>query len=106
MATLDYMKVLDVAVQTLNISQQVEIQALDLSVFQAVITQPDGKKINVIINVKKFELEIVLQKDIFNEKEFIKWLMKFEYNLEQKFFKNISLSHSETKTDYRIKIPC
>jgi len=104
MASIDYMKVLDIAVQTLDISSQCEIQALDLTVFQAVILKPDGTKVEVTINVNKFELEIILHKDVFNGKEFKKWLNKFEYELEQNFFKNISLTHSETKTDYSIKL--
>ena len=41
MASIDYMKVLDIAVQTLDISSQSEIQALDLTVFQAVILKVD-----------------------------------------------------------------
>ena len=104
MAAIDYMKVLDIAVQTLDISSQVEIQAIDLTIFQAVITKPDKTKVEIKINVKKYELEIILTKNIFDRNEFLKWLNKFEYNLEQNFFKNISLTCSENKTDYTIKI--
>jgi hypothetical protein len=104
MASIDFMKVLDTAVITLDLSSKVEFQALDLMVFKATLTNPDGKVNEITMKVNEFDLELYLKKNILGEKEFLKWINKFEFQLEQNFLKNITISHTETKTDYRIKI--
>jgi hypothetical protein len=104
MTDIDYMKVLDIAAQTMDTSSKGEVQALDLSIFKSVITKPDGSKIEITLKIHNFDLEIFLDKKTFSEKELDKWLNKFEYQLEQNFFKNITITHSENKTEYRIKI--
>lgn len=104
MGTVDYMKVLDVIVQTLDLNSQFEIKALDLKIFNAVLTRSDGFKSEVTLKIYPYDLEIYLKKDVFAERDFNKWLKKFEYQLEQVFFKNITLTTSDTKTEYRIKM--
>lgn len=104
MASIDYMKVLDIIALTLDMSSQYKIQAADLTIFNAVLSRPGGFKTEITIKIYSYDLEIYLKKNIFIEKDFDKWLNIFEFQLEQVFFKNIALTQSETKTEYRIKI--
>lgn len=104
MPPIDYMKVLDIAATTMEISSHIEVQALDIKLFKAVLTRDDGSIAEIFIRVGDYDLELSLDKTALNKKEFQKWLSKFEFELEQVFFKNINLKSSETKLEYKINI--
>ncbi len=104
MPQIDYMKVLDIAALTLETSSHIEIKALDLTIFNAVLIRDDGSELNILVKTSDFELELTLDNIFSNNKEFEKWLSKFEFQLEQNFFKNISLEHQGNGKKYEIKI--
>lgn len=104
MAAIDYMKVLDIAAETLDTTSRKEIQALDLKLFKAVITKDDGSSQEIFIKINEFDLELSMEKKNLDKKEFQKWSGKFEFQLEQSFFKNIAIKTSETAHEYKIYI--
>jgi len=104
MPAIDYMKLLDIAALTLETSSHIEVNALDLKLFKAVLSREEGSDIEILVKIDEFEIELSFDNKIMSEKEFDKWLRKFEYHLEQHFFKNISIETSESKQDYRVKI--
>lgn len=104
MPQIDYMKVLDIAALTLETSSHIEIKALDLTIFNAVLIRADGSELNILVKTGNYEIELTFE-DIFpSNKEFEKWLSKFEFQLEQSFFKNISLEHSGNEKEHKVKI--
>jgi hypothetical protein len=104
MPPIDYMKVLDIAAFTLETASHIELQALDLNLFNAVLTRDNGNTFEILMKINEFDLELSLGKKNLNKKEFHKWLNKFEFQLEQNFFKNISLEPHEAAKEYKIKI--
>ncbi len=104
MPAIDYMKVLDIAATTMEISAHIEVKAIDLKIFKASFPRDDGSIAEIIIRVGDFDLELSLNKTALSKKEFQKWLGKFEFDLEQAFLKNIHLESSETKLEYKINI--
>ena len=104
MPHIDYMKLLHIAAVTLETSTQIDLHTLDINYYNARLTRDDGSKIEIQLRVFDFEIELTLSNKIMNEKELLKWLPKFEYQLEQNYFKNIALTHSETNNEYKIKI--
>lgn len=104
MPQIDYMKVLDIAALTLETSSHINVQALDLTIFKAVLIRDDGSELNIIVKTSDYDLELTFDNIFSNNKEFQKWLRKFEFQLEQNFFKNISLEHHDRGKEYKIKI--
>ena len=104
MPPIDYMKVLDIAAVTLESSSHIELRAIDLKIFNAEISREDGTIISIQMRVGDYDIELSFEKNVLDRKEFQLWLNKFEFQLEQNFLKNISLAHSESKSEYKIKI--
>ncbi len=104
MPSIDYMKVLDIAAHTLESSSHIKIEALDINMFKAILTKEDNSLIEIFTIVNEFDLELSFSKSILDKKEFIKWLSDFEFQLEQNFFTNISIEHSQSAREYKIMI--
>lgn len=104
MPPIDYMKVLDIAALTLEAGSHIELNALDLKLFKASLTREDGSVLSIILKINEYDLELSIDKEVLDKKQFQEWLTKFEFQLEQNFFKNISLERAESKNDYKIKI--
>lgn len=104
MPAIDYMKVLDIAAFTLETASHIELIALDLTLFSARLSRDDGSIFEIIMKVSDFDLELTFNKDILNKKEFEKWLNRFEFQLEQNFYKNIALDQTESKSEYKITV--
>jgi len=104
MPAIDYMKVLDIAAFTLETASHIELIALDLTLFSAKLSRDDGSIFEIIMKVSDFDLELTFNKDILNKKEFEKWLNRFEFQLEQNFYKNISIEQSQSKSEYRLLV--
>ena len=104
MASIDYMKVLDIAALTLESESHINVEALDLKKFKAVIKSPEGRDIDFYVNLSDFSMELSVKRDMFEPKQLQKWLAAFEYQLEQNFFKNIVIENSENSREFRIKI--
>lgn len=104
MPDIDYMKALDIAALTLDISSHIEVKALDLKLFQAVLTRDDGSAFEILVRTGDFDLELSLDKNALDKKQFQTWLGKFEFQMEQAFLKNFKIKSSETKQEYKIII--
>lgn len=104
MTSIDYMKVLDIAALTLESESHINVTAKDLNRFTALIKSPEGKDIEFEVNLSEFSMELSVKKEIFDPKELQKWLTKFEYQLEQNFFKNIVIEKSDNSREFIIKI--
>jgi len=104
MPDIDYIKVLDIAAVTMDISSHIEVRALDLKLFKAVLTRDDGTSFDILVKVGDFDLELALDKKTLDKKEFQNWLGKFEFQMEQVFLKNFKMKSSETKQEYKINI--
>ncbi len=104
MPPIDYMKVLDIAAFTLETASHIELIALDLKLFSARLSRDNGSTFEILMKLSEFDLELSFNKDILGKKEFQKWLNRFEFQLEQNFYKNISLEHHETGREYKIKM--
>ncbi len=104
MPPIDYMKVLDIAAFTLETASHIEVNALDLKLFNASLSREDGSLIEILMRVNEYDLELTLNKKVLNRKDFRKWLTKLEYQLEQNFFKNISIEQTESKNEYKIRV--
>jgi len=104
MPPIDYMKVLDIAALTLDTESHIEVKAQDLNIFNASLSSEDGSLFEIQMKINEYDLELSLDKKVMDKKQFQKWLTKFEYQLEQQFFKNISIHQSETKNEYKVKV--
>lgn len=104
MPPIDYMKVLDIAAFTLETASHIELVALDLTLFSARLSRDDGSTFEILMRLGEFDLELSFSQDILDKKEFEKWLSRFEFQLEQNFFKNITLEHRRTGKEHKIQI--
>lgn len=104
MATVDFMKVFDAAAASLNAATHINVEALDLNRYSATMLKDDTDEIQFIADLSESDIDLTLAKKFIPLKEYKKFLSAFEYNLEQKFFKNIELKTSESGKEYRIKI--
>lgn len=104
MPPIDYMKVLDIAAITLDTLSHIEVNAIDLKLFNAVLSREDGSIIEIQLKLDEYDLELSLDKKFLDIKDFQNWINKFEFQLEQNFFKNIYLEQTVTKKEYKIKM--
>ncbi len=104
MTSIDYMKVLDIAALTLESESHINVTAKDLKRFTALVKSPEGKDIEFDVRLSEFSMELSVKKEMFDPKDLQKWLTKFEYQLEQNFFKNIVIEKSDNSREFIIKI--
>lgn len=105
MATIDYMKVIDLISQLFN-AEKVDYSSSHskFDIFDIVLTLKNNIERKCRLYLDKSYLEIIFNKGYLSEKEFDKWISKFEFQLEQIFLRNIKIeTHSESE-NYRIKI--
>lgn len=98
------MKIFDAAALSLNAGPPVNVQAIDINRYSATIMIDETKEIEFTADIAEFSITLSTQKKSLPDKKYRKFLPLFEYNLEQKFFKNIVLNTEETVKDYKIKI--
>lgn len=104
MPNIDFMKVFDAAAASLNASEHINVDAVDLNRYTASIMIDDTSSIDFTAEISEFSVDLSVDKTSFTQKEYEKFLSMFEYCLEQKFFKNIEFKTGETARDYKIKI--
>lgn len=104
MANIDHKKIFDAAASALEASANVNIEAKDLNAFSAGITMENGSVIIFSAITGEYSMDLSLAKQSLNRREYTKFISRFEYNLEQKFYKNIRIEQQETSKDYKIKI--
>ncbi|HPS58272.1 MAG TPA: hypothetical protein PK514_09215 [Spirochaetota bacterium] len=104
MPNIDYKIIFDAAASALDASSNVIIEAKEPNTYSAGITMENGTVIKFTAIPGEYSLELSLPKESLERREYIKFMSRFEFNLEQKFFKNIKFDPQETSKDYRIKI--
>ena len=52
----------------------------------------------------KYYLLLTIKKSHMEERDFRKWLSRFEYQLEQQFFRNIRFEEKDSVTEYHLEI--
>jgi len=104
MANVDYMKVFSAAAASLNMSEDLNVAAVDINKYSALIKKNDTVEIEFIAELENSAIELTISKNSIPVKDYQRFLSNFEYNLEQKFFKNIQPVSTETGKEYRIKI--
>lgn len=104
MSDVDYNKIFYAAASALDASANVTVEALDLDTYTAGITLENGSLLTLTAVSGEYSIELSLAKESLKRREYIKFLSRFEYNLEQKFFKNIKFESREMSGEYRIKI--
>ncbi len=105
MSKIDYMKMIGVLSKTLNL-ETIDMKFPDKSTDRLeVILGGDAvqeKKFN--LSLSDFSVELVFPKEYLQGKEFSKWLLKFEYELEQAFFKNAETDVTGDAANHIIRI--
>ena len=106
MSKIDYLKVIDLMARTLKLDQHVDVANPDkeFNVFAVEMKgiNEDIKQCRLV--VRDFDMDLVFKKIYFTEQEFEKFISRFEYDLEQTFFKNIEMDVDEDVVNYKVKI--
>lgn len=105
MSTIDYMAVIDLMAKTLR-QEHVDVRFPDKSVsrIEAILTAPESPPKSFILSVLSDRLDISFPKDYYSDREIDKWLPAFEYELEQKFTRNVEVTIEKDITKHIIKI--
>jgi len=106
MTTIDYMKVIDTIAETMGAVSKVTMDAEHDKVdrFDCTVPLVEGESHKFSLYLHKYFLQFTMSKDEMEDREYAKWLSKFEYALEQQFFRNIRLERKEGVAEYRLEI--
>lgn len=90
MSNIDYLKVIGVLSKTLKM-ETIDIQFPDKSPGKIDVTMggPSIREKKFRIIIRGFAIELSFPEDYFSPREFEKWRVNFEYELEQVFLMNI-----------------
>ena len=105
MPSIDYMAVIDLLAKTLR-QEHVDVRFPDKSVdrIEAVMSSPDAPPRSFIVTVQADRLEISFPKNYYSDREIDAWLPSFEYELEQKFLRNVEVSMEKDISRHIVKI--
>jgi hypothetical protein len=105
MSKIDYMKVLDIAAETLKTGRfKIDYPVKTGEKFE-ITMQGAGRTPNKFTaTLLENELELVFPKDNFLDHEFKKWLADFEYELEQAFLININIKAGQEASKFTVRI--
>ncbi len=104
MSNVDFMKVFDSAAASLNAAAHLSVEAIDINRYAAAMIRDNGTQIIITADLAEFEIILSIEKKFMILADYRKFLSTFEFNLEQRFFKNIDLVTNETGREYKIKI--
>ncbi len=104
MPSINHKKIFDAAASALSASANVIIEALDLNRYSASVTLENGKIIIITAVTGEYQIELSIPVEALDNREYTKFLSRFEYTLEQKFLKNIRFEQHITTGEYRLKI--
>ncbi len=105
MTTIDYMAVIDLLAKTLH-QEHVDVKFPDKSTsrIEAVMTARGAPAKSFILTVLGDRIDISFPKDYFSYREIDKWLPAFEYELEQKFLRNVNVMNDKDISQHVIRI--
>jgi len=105
MATIDYLKVIDLLAKTLQL-ERVDIHFPDKSInkIEAVLGREGGAEKKFHLSVNGYSILLSFPKAYLSQKEFYRWLSAFEYECEQAFMKNTSIHANEEAAQYQVTI--
>jgi hypothetical protein len=106
MAKIEYMKVLDIIAKLFNAEKDLHVDAIhdEADIFTAHMIDLNENRYECKLINHKYKMDISFSKDYMDKYAFKNWLSNFEWELEQQFFVNISLTVDPEATEYRIKI--
>lgn len=106
MTVLDYMKVIDIISDLFDANHEVELKTHDgkLQSFDVETPMADGSLLSYKMNLMKYDIVILIDKDYFVTRDIKALLSKMEYRLEQEFFKNIKLALKSDANCYTITV--
>ncbi len=106
MTTIDYMKVIDTISDTLGAVSARTMDAVHDKIdrFDCTVPLSATDSVQFSLYLHKYYLLFTMKKVEMSERDFEKWLSRFEYQLEQQFVRNIRLEKKESVTEYRIEI--
>ena len=106
MSKIDYLKVIDLMARTLKLDQHVDVSnpGEEFNIFSVTMTgiNIESKECKIVVN--EFDMDVFFKKTYFTEHDFDKFTSRFEYELEQTFFKNIEMDFDEDVVNYKMKI--
>ena len=105
----EYRKVIDVLAKTLGAGNSVELNyAHDtnhkIDVIDVTLNTSSDGNVQSRFYLRPAYLEISFRKEAFTQAKFAKLVSRFEYDLEQTFFRNIHLESMEEGAEYKIRI--
>lgn len=107
MKTLDYMKVIDMVSKLFGANEKAELTAhhdKETDIFDVKTICADGRELSYRILLQKYNMAIIIEKKYFQSVKFRKWISRFEYEMEQTFYKNIKIDTTEEAINYTINI--
>ncbi len=107
MKTIDYMKVIDIISILFGADKKVELKAhhdRETDIFDIKTIRADGTELSYRILLQQHNMVLIIEKQYFKSVKFHKWISRFEYEMEQTFYKNIKIDINEEAIDYRVNI--
>jgi hypothetical protein len=105
MPKIDYMKLIGVLSKTLNL-ETINMKFQDTSMDRLEVTLGGDavQEKKFLLSLSDFTLELVFSKQYLQGREFDKWVLKFEYELEQAFVRNVDIHVSGDASNHVLKI--
>ena len=109
MAAGEYRKIIDVLARSLGAGNSVELNyAHDtnhkIDVIDVALKTAEGEDMECRVYLRPDFLEIGIPKKFFTPKKYAKFISRFEYDLEQHFFRNMHLISSEEGAEYKVRV--
>ncbi len=109
MGTPEYHKIIDVMADSLSAVQPVEKnyghdEANKMDMVEVAMKTAGGERIVCRVYLSAKGLQLVFDKHQISEKQFEKFVARFEYDMEQVFLRNIHFERNDTPNEYRLKI--
>lgn len=107
MADIDYMKIIDIISDLMSSEKKVDIKSAENNKIKSFIVEAainKGIKLNYTLSLKSSHIEIEINSRYFKEIPIEKWIKKFEFSLEQLFYKNIGVTYTQKHEQYIISI--
>ena len=104
MPKIDYKQIFNAAASALDAASNIDIKAQDTNRYSADITLENGSQVYFTASLEEYSIQLSLAKKSLERKDYNRFMSRFEYNLEQQFFKNFKLESQDSSKEYRIKI--
>ncbi len=110
MGTPEYHKVIDVLADSFSAAKPVEKnyrhdESNKMDMVEVAMKTAGDQRIVCRVYLSTKELQLVFDKNHISEKNFEKFIARFEYDLEQAFLRNIHIERADTPNEYHLKIP-